>query len=171
MSTHNLSSESSHTRNLRTVDTSPGLNRPDPELPQEYDVQVEDDNRSALRHDATTRDSQGLAPPTGEEVPHPELGTPYLHEGASSWAQGRWDMIQAEFVDDPRKSVADAHQLVGELMQRIVDAFAKQRNELERQWSSGQEVSTEDLRLCLQGYRSFFGRLLPAVPSNEQGHE
>lgn len=75
----------------------------------------------------------------------------------------RWQHIQAEFVDDPRRSVAEAHALVSELMQLVVDSFGRERGELEGQWSRGGEVSTEDLRLCLQRYRSFFGRLLPAI--------
>jgi hypothetical protein len=31
---------------------------------------------------------------------------------------------------------------------------------LEKQWDSGDNVSTEDLRIALQRYRYFFGRLL-----------
>jgi hypothetical protein len=52
---------------------------------------------------------------------------------------------------------------VGELTQRIVDAFAKERGDLEGQWSKGGDVSTEELRVCLQRYRAFFSRLLPSV--------
>jgi len=89
--------------------------------------------------------------------------TPYLAEQDSGVANERWQRIQATFVDDPRKSVSEAHQLVGELTQRIVDAFAKERDDLEHQWSKGDSVSTEDLRVCLQRYRAFFSRLLPSV--------
>jgi hypothetical protein len=112
--------------------------------------------------------AQGPAPTNPEEVPHPEVGTPYLPRDASSQAHERWAAIQAEFVDDPRRSVADAHQLVGDLMQQIVDAFAAERGSLEKQWSQGHAVSTEDLRLCLQRYRAFFARLLPAMPYDKQ---
>lgn len=176
MTTHHIPATVNHTRDSRSVDTSPGIHKPDRQLPQEYDVDVEYDGRldkdaeQARRREAQ-RGEQGLAPQAGEKVPHPEVGTPYLPEQASSWAHGRWNVIQAEFVDDPRRSVADAHQLVGELMQRIIDGFTTQRNELERQWSSGQEVSTEELRLSLQGYRSFFARLLPAVPTSDEPAE
>lgn len=89
--------------------------------------------------------------------------TPYLTNQTSTHATERWQRVQATFVDDPRKSVAEAHELVGDLVQRIVDAFAQERNELERQWSKGDSVSTEDLRVCLQRYRAFFSRLLPSV--------
>jgi hypothetical protein len=107
---------------------------------------------------------QGPAPRGDETTPAAELGTPYLAHQASAHAHERWQQVQATFVDDPRRSVAEAHQLVGELMQRIAAAFAEERAELERQWSSGEQVSTEDLRVCLQRYRAFFSRLLPAVP-------
>jgi hypothetical protein len=89
--------------------------------------------------------------------------TPYLPEQASGPANQRWQRIQAAFVDDPRKSVTEAHELVGELTQQIVDAFAQERDELERQWSKGADVSTEDLRVSLQRYRAFFSRLLPSM--------
>jgi hypothetical protein len=92
-----------------------------------------------------------------------EANTSYLPEQTSSQASERWQRIQSEFVDDPRRSVTQAHELVGELTQRIVDAFAKERSDLERQWSKGDSVSTEDMRVCLQRYRAFFSRLLPSV--------
>lgn len=108
-------------------------------------------------------EAQSRAPAQGETVPNPELGTPFLADDDSARARARWQRIQAEFVDDPRKSVGEAHELVGDLMQRIVEAFATEREELERQWSKGDDVSTEELRLCLQRYRGFFSRLLPVT--------
>ena len=89
--------------------------------------------------------------------------TPYLPLQSSQQASELWHQIQAGFVDDPRQSVAQAHALVGELMQRIVDSFANERSNLEQQWSRGDNVSTEDLRVCLQRYRAFFSPLLPSV--------
>jgi hypothetical protein len=38
--------------------------------------------------------------------------------------------------------------------------FAAERRQLEAQWSRGDQVSTEELRLNLRRYRSFFQRLL-----------
>jgi hypothetical protein len=100
---------------------------------------------------------------TPRPAPAVEHETPYLSEQTSSETNERWRHIQSEFVDDPRKSVAEAHELVGEVVQRIVDAFANERNDLERQWSKGDSISTEDLRVCLQRYRAFFSRLLPSM--------
>lgn len=72
----------------------------------------------------------------------------------------RWSEIQARFVDEPRGSVEDANRLVEELMNRLVSSFAEQRARLEDQWDRGDDVTTEDLRMALQRYRAFFGRLL-----------
>jgi hypothetical protein len=107
--------------------------------------------------------AQDPAPTPGEQAPYADVGTPFLSHPEAANATDQWQRIQAAFVDDPRQSVADAHQLVGELMQRIVDSFSRERDGLERQWASGENVSTEDLRLCLQRYRAFFSRLLPAA--------
>jgi hypothetical protein len=45
-------------------------------------------------------------------------------------------------------------------MQRITTTFATERDRLENQWAEGDDVSTEDLRVALRNYRSFFDRLL-----------
>jgi hypothetical protein len=77
---------------------------------------------------------------------------------------GQWKDIQAAFVDEPRKSIQDADALVAELMQRLAETFANEREQLESQWAGGADVSTEDLRRGLRRYRSFFERLLAAGP-------
>jgi hypothetical protein len=45
-------------------------------------------------------------------------------------------------------------------MQRLAEGFANERSGLEKQWDNGDNVSTENLRVALQRYRSFFDRLL-----------
>ena len=74
--------------------------------------------------------------------------------------RSRWDSIQTGFVDEPRRAVEQADSLVAEVMQHLAQLFADERNKLESQWSRGDDVSTEDLRIALQRYRSFFDRLL-----------
>ena len=74
----------------------------------------------------------------------------------------RWQQIQVNFVDQPRDSVADADTLVADLMQRLAATFSRERERLEAQWDRGDHVSTEDLRVVLTRYRSFFDRLLSA---------
>jgi hypothetical protein len=66
------------------------------------------------------------------------------------------------FVDEPRRAVEQADALVADLMQRLASVFSDERKSLEGQWDRGDDVSTEDLRVALQRYRSFFDRLLSA---------
>jgi len=72
----------------------------------------------------------------------------------------RWKEIQSDFVDEPRGAVSEADGLVAELMQHLAGSFADVRSGLEAQWDRKEDVSTEDLRVALQRYRTFFKRLL-----------
>jgi len=72
----------------------------------------------------------------------------------------RWKEIQTAFVDEPRKAVEQADSLVASAMKRLAEVFAEERSGLEKQWDRGESVSTEDLRVALQRYRTFFDRLL-----------
>ena len=87
-------------------------------------------------------------------------GHPLLPEDAASDFRSRWDRIQTGFVDEPRQSVQQADELVAQAIKRLAERFAEERSRLEQQWDRGDEVNTEDLRVTLQTYRSFFNRLL-----------
>ena len=63
-------------------------------------------------------------------------------------------------MDEPRRSVEQADALVAEVIKRLAETFAEERSKLEGQWGRGDDVSTEDLRVSLRRYRSFFDRLL-----------
>ena len=89
-----------------------------------------------------------------------EAATPLFDEAAIGKHRERWQAIQADFVDDPRQAVTEADELVAELIQQLAKSFADERSKLEGQWGRGDDVSTEDMRIALQRYRSFFGRLL-----------
>jgi hypothetical protein len=69
--------------------------------------------------------------------------------------RSQWSKLQTGFVDEPRWKVGEADKLVAAVMQRL-DGFANERSGLEKQWDCGDNVSTEDLRVALQRYRSFF---------------
>lgn len=71
----------------------------------------------------------------------------------------RWQSIQGTFVDEPKQSVEEADALVTEVIQRLTETFQQERQSLESQLDSD-NVSTEDRRVALQRYRSFFERLL-----------
>ena len=72
----------------------------------------------------------------------------------------RWSEIQGKFVDEPRSAVQQADALVSEVIEKITQMFADEHTSLEGQWKEGNDVSTEDLRMALQHYRSFFNRLV-----------
>ena len=74
--------------------------------------------------------------------------------------RNRWDQVQIGFVDDPRRAVQQADELVAQVMKSLAASFAEQRARLEAGLGQGAQSNTEDLRVALRGYRSFFQRLL-----------
>ena len=91
----------------------------------------------------------------GDDRPMPMFAGP-----ETAGYRTQWDAIQTGFVDEPRKAVQEADALVALVMKRLSDVFTDERASLERQWGKGDEISTEDLRVALRRYRSFFERLL-----------
>jgi hypothetical protein len=92
-----------------------------------------------------------------------EATEPLLPAEQSDRFEQRWNEIQTSFVDEPRESVEQADALVAELMQELASGFSETRSRLEAQWDNeGDDASTEDLRVALTRYRSFFNRLLSA---------
>jgi len=85
---------------------------------------------------------------------------PLLPHEVGDEMRTRWETIQTRFIDDPTSVVREADELVSGAIKRLSETFTNERAKLERQWSQGQEVSTEDLRLALRRYRAFFHRLL-----------
>jgi hypothetical protein len=90
----------------------------------------------------------------------PEGPIPLFSGDEAQKFRTEWTDIQAGFVDEPRGSVENADRLVARVVQRLAEVFAEERARLEKEWARGADVSTEDLRLALQRYRSFFDRLL-----------
>jgi len=135
-------------------------------------LHTEDLARADAGREASTRD--GAVGAEGDDVMVAELAEPQDGQAAGSttaashWAglsdhdelRSRWEAIQAGFVDEPRRAVEDADALVAQVIRELAESFAAERNRLERQWSQGDQVSTEDLRVALQRYRAFFQDLL-----------
>jgi hypothetical protein len=109
------------------------------------------------RNNETTveRDARGAVGSTAQP-------TPLFSENDVTDLRSRWSTVQAGFVDEPRQAVKEADNLVASVMQRLAEGFANERATLEKQWDRGDSVSTEDLRVAFQRYRSFFDRLLKA---------
>jgi hypothetical protein len=111
---------------------------------------------------AGVRDDEDLDADTDDSTAAVDEREPLLPADQAERYKNRWEQIQASFVDQPREAVEQADGLVADLMQRLASGFSEEREQLENQWDSGDDVSTEDLRVALTRYRSFFGRLLSA---------
>ncbi|MEV6580352.1 hypothetical protein AB0M92_19550 [Streptomyces sp. NPDC051582] len=141
---------------LSTQDLAdPGRGRDTAVYPGEAtaDMAAEGDGDRAARGDGGTPAGERGAP--GEGVDQPLLDGKEAEEYRTTWRE-----IQGRFVDDPQEAVRSADTLVAEVMQTLARSFADHKQTLVDQWGRGEEVATEDLRLALQRYRSFFNRLL-----------
>lgn len=88
-----------------------------------------------------------------------EILVSLLDDSVEQELRSRWNDIQARFVDNPRTAVEEADKLVADVMNRITRVFSDEREKLENR-TVGEDISTEDLRVAIQRYRSFFNRLL-----------
>jgi hypothetical protein len=112
---------------------------------------------------AGVKDQSAEATSEPDEVEQGDAGREPLFTGEDAKQfRERWGEVQSRFVDEPRRAVEEGDALVATLMQRLAETFAEERSNLERQWDRAEDVSTEDLRIALQRYRSFFDRLLSA---------
>ena len=99
--------------------------------------------------------------PNAQELrPSDERPEPIFAGTETAGYRTQWDAIQTGFVDEPRRAVEEADALVTLVTKRLAEVFAEERAGLEQQWGRGTEISTEDLRIALRKYRSFFERLL-----------
>jgi hypothetical protein len=127
----------------------------EPERPEQTDEDAESE--------AVPRSSDPSQAATEKHEPDADRErSPLLPQDEAAGFQTRWKALQTSFVDEPRRAVEEGDTLVAELMQKLANSFAEERQSLETQWDRGDDVSTEDLRIALQRYRSFFDRLLSA---------
>jgi hypothetical protein len=118
------------------------------DIPEE---QVENEERERVAEKQANR----AAPTTMDEALEP-----LFEENESQKFRAQWLELQGKFVDNPRESVREADELVAGVLKSVTMGFHDRRTSLEKQWNSGDNVSTEDLRMALKRYRSFFDRLL-----------
>jgi hypothetical protein len=81
-------------------------------------------------------------------------------QDAATDFRSRWDVVQRGFVDDPQEAVRAADELVAQVIKSLTETFSNQRSALEGELHQTDRASTENLRLGLRRYRSFFDRLL-----------
>jgi hypothetical protein len=110
--------------------------------------------------DSQPRTATSSAPARRVERPDQDDSAPLFAGSDAEAFRSRWTDIQAGFVDEPRSAVEKADSLVAEVIKNLADAFATERRDLEERWQQGGDPSTEDLRVALRRYRSFFDRLL-----------
>jgi len=128
--------------------------RPKPDRPT-YD-RPKDDRPKPVLAGRPGENAQNVA----SEARNTSEATPLFPNNELQELRTRWTGIQTAFVDEPRRAVEQADGLVAAAMKRLAEVFAEERSKLEQQWDRGDNVSTEDLRVALQRYRSFFQRLL-----------
>jgi hypothetical protein len=139
-------------------------NRPDHSLAEADKMDEIDEGRpKPVQSDRTAAISttpQGTSSPVQGSANSEAQTTPLFPNNELQDLRTNWDSIQTAFVDEPREAVEKADSLVASTMKRLAEVFAQERSKLEGQWDRGDNVSTEDLRVALQRYRSFFHRLL-----------
>ena len=157
-------------QNLSTADLVAGTEaqRADPHLGQEARFQREPMPQEAGRP-MTGEFRSGEVPVQGEAMPPQsaygmtqqadQLAALFPPDVAADF-RNRWDSVQIGFVDDPRQAVRQADELVAQVMKTLAASFSEQRARLEAGLTQGDQANTEDLRMALRGYRSFFQRLL-----------
>lgn len=132
----------------------------EPKMEKSSDVAVDEERRTD-RPSSTAEIARDLNRPEARQQSEPEEGPSTLFpENETNDFRTRWTDIQTGFVDEPRRAVEQADALVAEVIKRLANSFAEERSKLEAQWGRGDDVSTEDLRVSLRRYRSFFDRLL-----------
>jgi len=130
-----------------------------PEIKEATTNQPMGEERRDDRPTSTAEVAQDLERP-GQTRTIEERPTVLFPEKDANDFRGRWTNAQTGFVDEPRRAVEQADALVAEVIKRLANTFAEERSKLEGQWGRGDNVSTEDLRIALRRYRSFFDRLL-----------
>jgi hypothetical protein len=132
-----------------------------PEMParegERQDTRIEEARaeRAESQRDASMPDA-GRADLPAQDEPLAALFDPDLSQDLRL----HWSNVQIGFVDDPKRAVQQADELVALVMKRLAESFARQRAEIEAGVNAGEQTSTENLRVALRRYRSFFERLL-----------
>ena len=143
---------------------------PDPfadKVPVDADLIHETPMEETVVHETAIGETIVHETPMGETITHETpIGTnagssaSLLNREESEQFRTRWNEIQGKFVDEPRSAVEQADELVTEVIELITEMFNNEHRSLEAQWNKGNDVSTEDLRIALQRYRSFFNSLV-----------
>jgi hypothetical protein len=105
-------------------------------------------------------DEPAAEKPKAEAITENEQLASLFSPDAAKEFRARWDAIQSSFVDDPKRAVRQGDELVAQVMESLTETFSNERSKLEGQLDQSDKASTENLRVALRRYRSFFERLL-----------
>jgi hypothetical protein len=131
---------------------------PEPSVPNEPEAGTVGMAQDDTLVDRESRDVEPRSDTAGDVAPGVE--GPLLADATRY--QDRWYEIQTGFVDEPRHAVQSASELLTEMMDDLTRRLTTELGEFDAQRGAGEDVSTEDLRVTFQRYRSFFDRLLAA---------
>ena len=146
LSTSDLVDAADRAESRRTAVTDDRPGAPAPNARHDHDH----DDRDHEHHDRPDTPRSGVT----------DRHEPLFVSADADGYRTRWNAIQTGFVDEPRKAVEEADSLVAEVVKRLAEGFAGERQRLEADWERNDAVSTEDLRQAMRKYRSFFERLL-----------
>lgn len=139
-------------KTLSTADFAAAGDRRAQRMPR--DERLSQDER--MNREMTEADGEGRM----EQHEREELAALFTPELAGDF-RSRWDAVQIGFVDDPRLAVQKADELVAQVMKNLAESFADERQRFESQMNGPDGgASTENMRVALRRYRSFFQRLL-----------
>jgi hypothetical protein len=125
----------------------------------QHDEAVAQDDTTVARDNDTTLAQDGVQqqrPSTDDD----DTSEPLFTVEEVDRFRVEWRELQSDFVDHPRDAVQHADELVAQVMQSLATTFADHKRSLEGQWSAGEKVETEELRVALRRYRAFFDQLL-----------
>src|SRR5262245_20392068 len=129
------------------------------ETEKQIEVEEADSGEERMRNEQITEERRDENKNMSKNTSREEDFAPLFENNEAESFRTQWLEIQSRFVDEHNVSVKDADNLVADVIKNITRSFADKRIGLEGQWKSG-DVSTEDLRVAMKRYRSFFNRLL-----------
>jgi len=132
---------------------------PDPSLRQDHDVSPAPGAGSAPGHAGQGTTGPG---PTGQGAT--ATPDPLWPDAEVARFEGRWREVQLGFVDDPRHAADEARSLLDEVVDRLTQAIADRRRELDS-WRDGGGNGrggddTEAMLAAVRRYRRLMDQLL-----------
>src|SRR6204780_5150930 len=69
-----------------------------------------------------------------------EPNLPLFAQSDTQDFRSRWEKIQIGFVDEPRRAVEQADELLASAIKRLAEVFASERQKLEAEWDKNDNV-------------------------------